>query len=187
MTEEEPTEYESVVTAISALDQWVNELQEAVLEYTYDPDKDVEEVAELYFMLSEVSKGVRTNMGFLEQALGKLMSVYDTVALGESGVSITKNQGQQRTKWDHRTVRSVVSEKIMEEFVTDDGTIDAPISRVIDRAFDYTGLKWKLTPLREAGLDPDDYSEKSDGRISYSIDVDKPSDDKENNDDVDPF
>lgn len=193
MTDQESDQSEenkqAVEAAIEALASWNDELRDAVLEYTFDPDKPVEEVGELFVALDNVIKELSLTKGFLQGCLDKLMSVYDILAIKDAGVMVEKTQGKNRVKWDHNTVRSAVTEKILEEFVTEDGTIDAPLSVVVNRAFDFTGLKWKVTQLREAELDPNQYSEESDGKIGYSIKPIEQPKENDSNDRIedDPF
>ena len=98
------------------------------------------------------------------------MAISEILSLEDDGIAVEKVQGQSRINWDNNTVRSVLSEKIVEQFIDPEtGTLNVPPAKLIDEAFNVTGIRWKVTELRKLGINPDKYSEKKDGKISFRI------------------
>lgn len=170
--------------AIADAEAAVAALEEAVLEYTMETDRDVHEVGAVFYKLGVLSDGVAFSKKNVSDLLSKLMQVYEILSLEDEGIAIEKSQAKSRNKWDHRTVKSVLSEKIVAAHLDEDGVFDKniPLSRLIEEAFDYTGLTWKVTKLREVGMNPDQYCEKKDGNISFRVSESVHATNEENDD-----
>jgi hypothetical protein len=148
----------------------ISKLTDSLLEYTMDFDKDIDEVGKLYVEILELKEELSVGVSVVEDLMNKLMAVSEILSVEDAGVAIEKVQGQSRVKWDNDTVRSVLSEKIVGQFVDPEtGTLTVPPSRLIDEAFNVTGIRWKVTELRRLGMNPDNYSEKKEGKISFRI------------------
>jgi len=150
--------------------QVLDELQEAVLEYTMEIDRDPEEVASFYAVLNNLKRSSVDSLDYMGKLLEKHMGVGDILSLSDYGVTVEKKQGQTRKTWDHRTLRAVIAEKIIDEVIDEEtGSLTVPPSQLVQKAFDCTGLSWKVTSLRDHKINPDQYCEKSDGRVSFRI------------------
>lgn len=157
---------EAIVVAHDAL----SALSDLVLEYTFDAADDVNEVGAYYVKIASLIELISLSKQTIDDALSRLMNVYEILSLPDEGVVIERYQGKSRVKWDNRTTRAVVAEKIVSQFLDEEtGTLEVPPVQLIEEAFEYTGLKWKVTKLREVGMDPDDYSEQKDGKTGFTI------------------
>ncbi len=171
---------------IASCGESIDALVESILDYTYDVEHDIDEVGSLYVDLLELKNNLHVAVSAVEDQLNKLMAVSEILSVSDAGLAIEKVQGQSRVKWDNNTVRSILSEKIVEQFIDKEtGALNVPVSRVIDEAFNVTGIRWKVTELKRLGINPDLYSEKKEGKISFRIASSVHSDDKVDNDNED--
>ena len=162
----------------------ISNLSTSLLDYTFDTDRDIQEVGELYVEVLEIKNELNVGIQVIEELMNKLMAISEILSIEDAGIAIEKVQGQSRTKWDNNTVRSVLSEKIIEQFIDDDtGALTVPPARLIDEAFNVTGIRWKITELRRLGINPDKYSEKKEGKISFRIAASAHANKEQNNDD----
>lgn len=150
--------------------QSLTDLSSEILEYTIDIDRDISDVANIYVQMVDLKNELGIAIGAIEDLMNKLMAVSEILSVEDFGVAIEKIQGQSRVKWDNDTVRSVLAEKIIDQFIDPEtGTLNVPPSRLIDEAFNVTGIRWKVTELKRLGINPDKYSEKKEGKISFRI------------------
>lgn len=155
---------------IAVVQESLTDLSESLLEYTIDTDRDIHEVGSMYVKLLELKNELSVGIGVVEDLMNKLMAISEILSLEDDGIAVEKVQGQSRINWDNNTVRSVLSEKIVEQFIDPEtGTLNVPPAKLIDEAFNVTGIRWKVTELRKLGINPDKYSEKKDGKISFRI------------------
>lgn len=89
------------------------------------------------------------------------------------GVGLVEvKRGAKRTKWDHDALSSLVVARALDERKLDESTGEyereaEAVSRVLREcaAFSY----WRVTKLRERGIDPDEYAETQPGRVSVVL------------------
>lgn len=133
-------------------------------------EKDVrlklaEEAARLLYDLRTQEKALKTTIGSVESVLARVMP---KVSLDLGDLTVKRNPAQ-RTEWKI----SEITPLLVENFAVDpDGCVDPTL---LDIARDVTAhllrfygvYSCRTTPLREIGLDPDDFSTK--GRHSVTV------------------
>ena len=126
-------------------------------------------MAKVYLAIDGLLNASKENREYMEDLMSKLMAVSDVLALEDEGVCVEKTQGRSRVKWDHNAAKAAVTKQIIDQYIDGDGRLTVPIEKVVEDAFSCTGLTWKVTRLRELKVNPDQYSEKKDGKISFRI------------------
>lgn len=178
----------SIEDKIEKAAQALDELEEAVLEYTMEVNREPEEVAAHYVELNNIERSSKDALEYMGRLLEKHMGAGDILSLSGYGVTVEKKQGQNRKAWDHKTLRAVVAEKIIDEVLDEEtGSLTVPPSQLVQKAFDFTGLSWKVTSLRDHKINPDQYCEKSEGRVSFQVATAAPQPEPEEEEEDDDF
>lgn len=158
--------------ALDVADEAVLRLEHAVIDAASVPNrKDVE--LSSYASAIEKIQGCQARLKVaLTQAI-KALSM--RVSKGEiietdQGISMERKDGANRKSWQHDQLRAVVAEHLITKHTNADGVLDAPLSVIIVEALKFPSISgWKVTELREAGINPDSYCVKKDGTISFNV------------------
>lgn len=122
-------------------------------------DGDVEELARHFVTLSELSRQLKDITRFVEETLVEVMPD-EFVELPGLGV-FQRRVGAARKNWD--------SESLFNTIRRESETWDEFADRIRE-AVPFTGsLGWRVTALKKWGIDPDEYAEKSPGRVSVQF------------------
>lgn len=132
---------------------------------------DMEELGDALVAVRELQSNLAQAEAAVAKALEKIMPVGAVLSLPNSGVTLEKTQGQSRKAWNHDALKGLTAEAVVQEAINPDtGTLDVPPAELIRRAFDMAGISyWRVAKLRDANINPDLYSEKKDGKISFRI------------------
>ena len=75
--------------------------------------------------------------------------------------TIEIKSGSARKAWDHRTLMSVVSRRLVDRGTDiESGEVPMSVEDMVESLFDYVGISyWKVGKLKELGIDADDFCE----------------------------
>jgi hypothetical protein len=104
----------------------------------------------------------------LRVALSRMKGRIPEQVVTSSGTPVAASWSKPRKTWDHARVASVVAERIVAGAVNPDtGTVDVPYGVLIQRILDFAHVDyWKIRPLKALGVNPDDYSEASETKLT---------------------
>lgn len=88
-----------------------------------------------------------------------------------NGATIEIKTGASRKTWDHKSLISDVSRRLVDKNVNlETGEISKTPRELIEEAIDYMGVSyWKVSKLKEISIDADEYCEVSEGKKSLVI------------------
>lgn len=135
-------------------------LEQQYLKLEKTPHKDVAGMeAELLQELQATIKRLRIMDSLLVGDLKKLIP--EKVLDLPSGGQVEIKTGVARKTWNKQELCTIVVEKIMEDARDPEtGAFEVPISQMLMQVFDFVSFSnWKVTALRDAGIDPNKYSE----------------------------
>lgn len=139
----------------------------------YEEDEtDKENVAEALSKLDDILNWLKDIKGTLTSQVKKLnRGSGDKYIPIKSGGTIEVKTGVPRKKWDHAALTAIASEKILEDCIDPEtGAFEVPPSQIPQMMLDYVSISsWKVTKLKEKGIDPDNYCEVQPANTSAII------------------
>jgi hypothetical protein len=130
----------------------------------FDIDRAVSDLAEL----REIRKGLADWEAELSEWLAEALG-YNTLTL-DSGHTVQVRRSTDRKAWDHDAlIRLVIARGRDERRVTEDGEYESEGEAVGRALMECARPSWRVTALRERGIDPDEYAETSPGKIGVVI------------------
>lgn len=177
---------ESISASLSAVEEALRVLELQVLELTYVGNrKDVDPEA-LACILAR-SKEIKASFTIMETEAAKALStiVSDGSVIEADGKQVERKDSKPRKTWKHDQLKSVVIEKVLERHRDpEDGTISTPTSVMIQEVLGYAGISyWKVGPLKEIGINPDNYCSKGEVKPKFSVVQSSPTESKDEDDD----
>lgn len=107
-------------------------------------------------------------MYLLKQRFGDVYKSYDAAVWSNfekpltlaNGATLQSLESTPRVSWDHRGLAKKVSERIVDEsFDWETGEALRSHEEIVKELLNYVGVSyWKIKALKEAGIDPDQYS-----------------------------
>lgn len=131
-----------------------------------DIDRAVRDLAELRAARKALADWEDVLAEFVADGIGR-----NTVHVDGVG-AVEAKRGAKRTEWDHDALwRTVVAR------ARDERAVDPDTGEVVESEGEAVGRvlaecarpAWRLTPLRDRGIDPDEYCHTQPGRISVVI------------------
>lgn len=180
---------EELHAAIEQADEVMLRLEHAVLNASainHRSDVDLGSYALAIEHIKDYQSRCRVALAEATKALAMRVSRGEIVETSD-GIPLERKDGAARKSWQHEQLRAVVAERVISSHTTDEGTLDAPVSVLIVEALKFPSISgWKVTALRDAGINPDSYCVKKDGTVSFSV-VDSTSKNNEGTTDDDDF
>lgn len=123
-----------------------------------DPEKTIR-LIHLGFVLNEAKKYITSLQKEATELL--LSSDWDKSPYQNQQFSVETKTGQPRKKWDHKGLASQVAKRIHDRSVDiDTGEVTKTAQEQIEELLEYASPSyWRVTALKEIGIDPDDYCE----------------------------
>ena len=123
---------------------------------TADSERSVR-LLHLGFILNDAKKRITSILKETETVL--LKSDWDRMPYDAGLFTIETKTGAPRKKWDHATLAALVAKKINDKSIDmDTGEITATPQEMIRELLTYAAPSyWRVTALRELGIDPDDF------------------------------
>ena len=123
-----------------------------------DPERNIR-LIHLGFILNEAKKYVTSLQKEATELL--LKSDWDKTPYQNQRFSVETKTGQPRKKWDHQGLASQVAKRIHDRSIDiDTGEITKSPQEQIQELLEYASPSyWRVTALKEIGIDPDDYCE----------------------------
>lgn len=159
------------------LPDWVIDFNKQVLDF-YDrvsalkEDESLSEKAacELLIAISHLKSDLAEAYGEMEKILIQLLADRDPI-VGEDGSVVEKIYDKSRKAWRHAEIAEVVAERIERMAVDlDTGEIKLSTKEMITKLLQFAGISyWKVTTLREIGVDADDYCESGESVPKISL------------------
>lgn len=171
MSQESETALQSMFDAIEKMVEGMLDMENSflALEKT-DREDSAPMEATVLKELQDLINRLRLMDSFLIKDLKKLTPDRSKpiIELPDGG-TMELRTGAPRKTWDKDALASIVVEKIMQESIDPDtGVIDRPISQMLLRVLDFVSYSsFKVTALRDVGVDPDNYCEK--GPMSTTV------------------
>jgi hypothetical protein len=160
----------TLLSKISEVTTDVDSLVNSILEYVMDKDQLMSEVAEVLLALRDLTGALSLGSSEIEKLLAILMADGEILEVPNSGVAIERRTGSSRVQWNHQALRSAAAERLVDRHLdSKTGTLDCSPVVLIEEALQTTSLSWKLTELRALGLNPDSFSTKKPGKVSFKI------------------
>lgn len=124
-------------------------------------DVDIRTAAEIYMKLQEFKTGLKLINDTMENILVDVFGESEEVIVSETGMTVQKVMDTPRKAWKNEEVAQVVADRIQRMAVDlDTGEIKMSTSEMIAKLLDFVYPSyWRLKPLREVGINPDDYCE----------------------------
>jgi hypothetical protein len=133
-----------------------------VLEKTADDPERIVRLMYLGWMLNEAKKDIQL---LQKETLDLILdSDWDHTPMSTQQFSVETKTGNPRKKWDHRQLASLVAKRIHDRSIDmDTGEILKTPQQQIEELLEYASPSyWRVTALRELGIDPDEYCEVQD-------------------------
>lgn len=128
---------------------------------TWDPISAIDKApsVDAAAALIQAVQAARKALGAAEDELARFVN--DLVPFGATvvvgGEAFSVRAGSQRTAWEHDELRRHVATEIAEKLQTE----QVVVARVLDHWCHACGFQWKVTGLRELGIDPDEFCRKT--------------------------
>ena len=133
-----------------------------VLEKTADDPERIVRLMYLGWMLNEA----KIDIQLLQKETVDLIleSDWDHTPMSTQQFSVETKTGNQRKKWDHKELASLVAKRIHDRSIEmDTGEVLKRPQQQIEELLEYASPSyWRVTALRELGIDPDEYCEVQD-------------------------
>lgn len=144
---------EEVQEALERLDSAIH------YERTADDPEQTVRLIHLGFILNEAKKYVTSLQKEATELL--LGSEWDQSPYQTRQFSMETKTGQPRKKWDHKGLASQVAKRIHDRSIDmDTGELVKSAEEQIQELLEYASPSyWRVTALKELGIDPDDYCE----------------------------
>ena len=126
-----------------------------------DPERTIR-LIHLGFVLNEAKKYVTS---LQKEATSLLLdSEWDQTPYQSQQFSMETKTGNPRKKWDHMALANVVAKRIHDRSIDmDTGEVTKTAQQQIQELLEYASPSyWRVTALKDIGIDPDDYCEVQD-------------------------
>lgn len=151
----------------TAVPDWVHEFNQRLFELDShvtalrNSDVDIALAAEIYAKLQEFKAGLKMINDTMENILIDVFGESDEIIVSENGMTVQKAMDTPRKAWRNEEVASAVAQRIQSMAVDlDTGEIKMTTGEMIAKLLDFVQPSyWRLKPLREVGINPDDYCE----------------------------
>jgi len=122
---------------------------------------DIRTAAEIYSHIQRFKAGIRLITETMENLLVELFDDSEEVIVSENGMAVQKVMDTPRKAWRNQEVATAVANRIQQMAVDlDTGEITMTTEEMIAKLLDFVQPSyWRLKPLREIGINPDDYCE----------------------------
>lgn len=139
----------------------------AILVHEDGPPDDLAEQAKALDLVREARRRLSDVERVLENAVADSMQG-KTEEVHEVGV-LEKRGGKKRKSWDHEGVASRVVSEIRVDKETGEVRDPSP-QEVANALVEAAGINyWKVSSLRDLGIEPSEYCEESPGRVTVQI------------------
>jgi hypothetical protein len=163
------------------LPEWVLDFNKQVLDF-YDrvvalrdnPLVDSKLACEVLVAISHMKSGLAETYSEMEKTLIGLLEDRDPVTATDGSV-VEKVYDKSRKAWKHAEIAEIVADRIQKMSIDlDTGEIQLSTKEMITKLLDFAGISyWKVTTLREIGVDADDYCESGEFVPKISLRKDK--------------
>ncbi|MBM89764.1 MAG: hypothetical protein CMQ41_15480 [Gammaproteobacteria bacterium] len=138
-------------------------LNDAIVhEKTADDPERLVRLMYLGWMLNQAKKDIQ----LLQKEVSDLIldSDWDHTPMSTQQFSVETKTGNPRKKWDHKELASQVAKKIHDRSIDmDTGELMKSAEEQIQELLEYASPSyWRVTALKELGIDPDEYCEVQD-------------------------
>jgi hypothetical protein len=144
---------------VHAFNQHILDLDTKVTEIR-DSGHDLKEVAEIYVHLQHAKTSIRLIVDTMENILVEKFGDSEEIISNDHG-TVQKVIDTPRKAWKNQEVAEAVAERIQRMAVDlDTGEITMTVDQMIAKLLDYVYPSyWRLKPLRDIGINPDEYCE----------------------------
>lgn len=127
------------------------------------------DVCEVLLALRDLKRDIAALDAEVEQAIINMMD--ESIVILPSGQQVEKRTGADRKSWDHKSLASVVAERVYESSIDmDTGEVLLSPKDMMAKMFEYAAPSyWRVGELSKIGISADAYCEKSEGKTSISI------------------
>jgi hypothetical protein len=135
-----------------------------------NPLVDQKLACEILVAISHMKSGLAETFREMEQITLALLEDKSPV-VSDSGAVVEKMYDKSRKAWRHKDLAEVVADRIQRMAVDlDTGEVKLSTSEMISKLLDFAGISyWKVTTLREIGIDADDYCESGESTPKVSL------------------
>lgn len=129
----------------------------------------LDDVCEVLLALRDLKRDVAALDAEVEQAIIGMMD--ESIIVLPSGQQVEKRTGADRKAWDHKSLASVVADRVYESSIDmDTGEVLLSPKDMMTKMFEYAAPSyWRVGELNKIGISADAYCEKSEGKTSISI------------------
>lgn len=149
---------------LNELDLSLAKLEAEVICLMEDSAEGVED-EDLYAALVRMEE-MRERYKQCQEAIATMVAyrMKDDIAIAKGG-TLERKMGSTRKSWNHKVLKSVVAEKVLERAIDPEtGEIMAPTSQLIHEALDMAGIQyWKVKSLKPLGVNVSSYCEEKTG------------------------
>lgn len=158
------------------LPEWVGRFNAELLDF-YDhvsslKDQEVDQqlACNLLVSISQMKSGLAEVYSEMEKIVITLVSDRDPVRAYDGSV-IEKMYDKSRKAWQHKTIANVVADRIQRMAVDlDTGEVMMSTHDMITKLLDFAGVSyWKVTSLKDIGIDADDYCEAGESTPKITV------------------
>ncbi len=146
-------------------------VENALLAVEKAPAVKIDEEAQVLDNLRETTARLKLVDSLLLGDLSKRTPFEERLIALPEGGTMEVGKTKPRKTWDHKRLASVVAEHILHDAIDPEtGAIDVPTTQLIQEMLDYVSItSWKVTSLKKAGIDPDNYCERGDAKATVQI------------------
>jgi hypothetical protein len=128
-----------------------------------------EEACEVLAAFNRAKAEVKLTYDSFALRIGAMMK--DDKVLLSGGGEVERNYSTKRTKWQHKDLASVVAQKLHKMSIDmDTGEVKVDPEGMAKAMLNYVQPSyWKVTQLEKIGINPDNYCESGDSRMSVIV------------------
>lgn len=154
---------ESVLDALRNFQNQIIELDQFITGLKENQKQSVAEASEIFFHLDFFKTQISVLLKQAEQNLIALMQDEEAVQVS-AGEMLVKEWSKNRKSWRHKEIGVAVAERIQLSAVDmDTGERTMTVQQMIEAMLDYVQpAYWRVTALKEIGLNADSFCETSD-------------------------
>lgn len=160
-----PTELSNL---LDFLDAQMMALDEVIISY-FATEPDVTDACVVLIRLNRIKNDMKTVYDSCSNKVGDLLK--DGQTFLPDGYSVEKKWAVNRTGWKHKDLAAVVAKRITDMSVDmDSGEILMSREEMVQALLNYMQPSyWKVTSLREIGINPDHYSQAGEAKPSLIL------------------
>lgn len=159
------------------LPEWLVDFNKQVLQF-YDtitglrenPELDEKSACEILVAISHIKSDISETYSEMEKILLGLLEDRSPV-VSDDGSVVEKIYDKSRKGWRHAEIAEEVADRIQRMAVDlDTGEVKLSTKEMITKLLQYAGISyWKVTTLRDIGIDADDYCESGESIPKISL------------------